>query len=303
MSLPDDLPVTVTAGSPPAGAGRDGWLRRPWARLIVMVVLFVLVSALLGGVNAAVEGVPVPALLVGLLSAAAAVWAYRKAVTLTEHRPVTELDPQQAGPGLRRGVLVGLALFTATITVIAVFGGYRITGWGSAGALVAAVGLMASVAVTEEILLRGIVFRLVEEMAGTWSALGFSAALFGVLHLVNPDATIWGAAAIAIEAGVMLAAAYLATGSLWVPIGVHFGWNLAQAGIFACTVSGSADASAGLFESTMNGSVLLTGGEFGPEASIVSVLVCLLASAFFLRLARRRGRLPVRRPAPSTLAG
>ena len=47
------------------------------------------------------------------------------------------------------------------------------------------------------------------------------------MHLLNPDATLWGATAIAIEAGFMLAACYAATRNLWVPIGLHFGWNFA----------------------------------------------------------------------------
>jgi membrane protease YdiL (CAAX protease family) len=282
--------------------GPAGRLRRPLARLIVMVVLFVLVSGLLNLLNTGVDGVPILALLVGLAGAAATVWVYRTAVRVTEHRPATELDPRTGSRDLRRGVLGGLALFGVTIGVIAAFGGYRITGWGSVGGLVAAVGLMACVAVTEEILLRGIVFRLVEEMTGTWVALACSAVLFGALHLVNPAATIWGAVAIAIEAGVMLAAAYLATGSLWLPIGLHLGWNLAQAGIFATTVSGSETGSDGLFHSAMSGATLLTGGEFGPEASIVAILTCSVASAYFLRLAHRRGRLPLRGSGAHSLA-
>jgi membrane protease YdiL (CAAX protease family) len=316
MSRPNELPeagiVPPSAQVPPAGSigstgstgvGAVGRWRRPWVRLIAMFALFVVVSGILNLINTGVSGVPVLALLLGLLGAAAAVWVYRKAVTAIEHRPVVELDPRTGRPALRNGVLLGLGLFLAVITVIAVFGGYRITGWGSFGALLAAVGVMACTAVTEEILLRGIVFRLMEEMTGTWAALIFSGVLFGFLHLLNPEATLWGAIAIALEAGGMLGAAYIATRSLWLPIGLHFGWNLAQGGIFATTVSGSKAGADGLFDSVMHGSHLLTGGSFGPEASIVSILATIVPTIYFLRLASRRGRIYSRRAVPSTLAG
>jgi membrane protease YdiL (CAAX protease family) len=265
-----------------------------WFRLVLMVVLFVLVSGVTNAVNTAVDGVPVLALLFGFLTAGASVWVYRKVVGYTEHRPVAELDPGNARSGLRNGFLLGLGLFTATITVIAIFGGYRITGWGSLGAAVSAIGLMACVAVTEEILLRGIVFRLIEEKAGTVGALVFSAVIFGGLHLINPEATVWGALAIAIEAGLMLGAAYVATRSLWLPIGLHLGWNLAEGGLFATTVSGSNSGETGLFHSVMSGSSALTGGSFGPEASIVAILACAVPTVYFLRLAARRGNLRAR---------
>ena len=262
-----------------------------WVRLIGMIVLFLLVTSATSAVNLAVDGIPVLALLLGLITAAAAVWVYRAAVRYTEHRPATELEPAEARSGLRTGFLLGLALFTATITVIAVFGGYRITGWGSLGAAVASFGLMSCVAVTEEILFRGVVFRLIEEKTGTRGALLFSAVLFGTLHLLNDGATVWGALAIAVEAGLMLGSAYVATRSLWLPIGLHLAWNFAEGGIFATTVSGSHEGETGLFHSALSGSTALTGGTFGPEASVVAILACAVPTVYFLRLAARRGHL------------
>ena len=280
--------------------GRAGELRRPWVRLIFMVILFIAYSGVTNMLNTAVAGVPVLALAVGLAGAGAALWMYRKAVVVTENRPATELKPAVAKSGLRTGALIGLLLFTVTIAIIAVFGGYRIVGWGSPAAAVTAIGVMACVAVTEEILFRGIVFRLVEEMAGSKAALAFSAILFGGLHLINPQATLVGALAIAIEAGLMLGAAYLVGRSLWLPIGLHFGWNLAEGGIFATTVSGSHAGDTGLFHSALSGPAVLTGGSFGPEGSIVAVLACAVPTLYFLRQARRRGNLRSRKVAVLT---
>ena len=68
----------------------------------------------------------------------------------------------------------------------------------------------------------------------------------------------------------MLAAAYAATRNLWVPIGLHFGWNFAAAGIFSAEVSGNGE-STGCWTASTSGPALLTGGEFGPEASLYTV--------------------------------
>lgn len=164
-------------------------------------------------------------------------------------------------------------------------------GWGSFGGAVAALGLMSCVAVAEELVFRGALFRIVEEIAGTWGALVVSGVLFGVLHLVNPHATVWGAVSIAVEAGLLFGAVYAATRSLWLPIGLHLGWNFAEGGIFGTTVSGSAHGPASLLRATVSGPAALTGGEFGPEAGVVAILVCGVPAVLFLRLAAKRGRI------------
>ncbi|WP_146113627.1 type II CAAX prenyl endopeptidase Rce1 family protein [Arthrobacter sp. MYb216] len=103
---------------------------------------------------------------------------------------------------------------------------------GTLDLLASIAGMMCAIAVSEEVFFRGVVFRLLRGRWGTAVALGASAILFGLVHLVNPDASLPGAFAIMIEAGIMLGAAYLATRSLWLAIGVHFGWNFATTGLF-----------------------------------------------------------------------
>ena len=233
-------------------------------------------------------------LILGLATAALAIVGYRWIVGRTEKREVIELARPGAVTGLRRGTLLGVGLFTAVIVNIAFLGGYHVHGWGSLGGAIALLGFMAAAAVTEELVFRGILFRIVEGRFGTWVALGVTAVLFGLAHLLNPHATLWGAIAIAIEAGAMLAAAYVATRSLWLPIGLHFGWNYAEGAIFGTDVSGS-NTPEGLLHATTSGPTLLSGGVFGPEASIYSVLAGTIVTIVFLWLARRRGHLVPRR--------
>ena len=131
-------------------------------------------------------------------------------------------------------------------------------------ALLAAINMAVLSAIGEEIIFRGVVFRIFEEMFGTFIALMVSAGFFGLIHMGNHGATVTSGAAIALEAGLLLAVSYAVVRNLWLPIGLHFGWNFAESGIFGSVVSGN--AFKGLFNTTLTGPDMLTGGKFGPEA-------------------------------------
>ncbi|GAB2518797.1 CPBP family intramembrane glutamic endopeptidase [Nocardiopsis aegyptia] len=265
-------------------------MRLLWQLLAVAAVAFLGGQGLL-----AVEDNPWLTLLLGLLVAVASVFVYRWVVRRTEKRAVTELAWTGATAATSWGTLLGVGLFALVIVNITFLGGYQVHGLGSPMSALALVGFMAGVAVTEEVMWRGVLFRVIEERAGTWLSLGLTGLAFGLVHMVNPHATLWGAIAIAIEAGGMLTAAYVATRSLWLPIGLHFGWNLAGSALFSTVVSGNGTPE-GLLDATMSGHVLVTGGEFGPEGSLYSVVFCVMATAVFMWTARRRGHIvPMRR--------
>ncbi|MEU9158608.1 CPBP family intramembrane glutamic endopeptidase [Streptomyces sp. NPDC048417] len=264
-------------------------MRLVWQLLAVSAVAFVGGQAL-----AAVEGNWLLTLVLGVLTAVAAVVVYRWVVRRTEHRPSTDVGRDGARAAFGRGALIGVVTFACVIANIAFLGDYTVHGTGSVTGAVGLVGFMAAAATTEELLFRGVLFRIVEERTGTWIALTSTGLLFGMMHLLNKDATLWGALAIAIEAGGMLGAAYAATRTLWLPIGLHFGWNFAESAIFGTEVSGNG-AQKGLLDASTSGAQLITGGEFGPEASVYSVLLGVLVTLAFLRLARRRGHLVPRR--------
>ncbi|QSB12830.1 CPBP family intramembrane metalloprotease [Natronosporangium hydrolyticum] len=233
-------------------------------------------------------------LVLGLATAVLALLVYAGMVRWTERRRPTEVALRPAAGATFRGLLIGVGMFAAVIATIAYLGGYRVEGWGSATGVLAIFGFMAAAAVTEEVIFRGILFRIVEEWIGTWNSLVLTGLIFGLVHLPNSNANLWGALAIAIQAGAMLAAAYAATRSLWLVIGLHFGWNFAAAGIFGVTVSGQEGAE-GLLRSVTSGPMLLSGGEFGPEASLYAVLAGALLTVVFMWLAHRRGNLVPRR--------
>jgi membrane protease YdiL (CAAX protease family) len=267
--------------------------RRIGLRLLVMLLVFAIVLVVSATINSAAAGNAVTALIFGALTATGGLLLYRFIVGRLEKRPVDEVAAATMAPQLLRWVGAGILLFAVTIVVIALFGGYRIAGWGSVGATIVTFGTMVGAAVAEELLFRGALFRLVEEWRGTWVALAVSGVLFGALHLLNSGATIWGAIAIAVEAGLMLGAAYTATRSLWVPIGLHFGWNFAESGLFGSAVSGTTGTH-GLLRGAATGSDVISGGSFGPEGSIVAMVVGTVVAVVLLRRAHRKG-LIVRR--------
>ncbi|MBE8522609.1 CPBP family intramembrane metalloprotease [Amycolatopsis sp. H6(2020)] len=262
-------------------------MRIVWQLLAVAAVAF-------AGQLAVAADVPWLTLVFGSLTAVLAVVVYRWVVRKTEHRAVTELAGPGAGRAVARGTLIGFALFAAVIANLALLGDYEVRGWGTVSGALGLVGFMAAAAVTEELLFRGILFRFAEKWTGTWLALVLTGLLFGLVHLFNAHASLWGALAIAIEGGGLLTAAYVATRKLWVPIGLHFGWNFAAAGLFGTEVSGNGTPQ-GLLDAATSGPSIITGGDFGPEGSLYSLLFCTLGTGAFLWLAHRRGRLVPRR--------
>ncbi len=258
---------------------------RPVPRLVLGLVWLVLVLGLSSALTSKLSGglAPVGSALVAL----AALAAYASFVRVLERRPATELATQALAREGAAGVAFGALLFSATIGVIALAGGYRVEGTHSLTVLPPMLAMAISSAVGEELLLRGLVFRITQELLGTWAALALSAALFGALHLLNPNATWLAAVAIALEAGVLLGAAFQATRRLWLPIGLHAGWNFTQGGVFGVSVSGN--EAVGLLQGSLSGPTWLTGGAFGAEASVIAVLVCVLGAAPLLALAVRRG--------------
>ena len=224
----------------------------------------------------------------GVIIIIAALLAYISFVRLVERRLLTELARRPAPAELALGIVIGALLFSATIGVIALLGYYRVVGVNN---WVLAAPIFANSLVSgvfEEILFRGLLYRITQESLGTWLALLISALIFGLLHLANPHATLVAGLAIAIEAGVMLAAAYLLTGRLWLSMGIHFAWNFTQGGIFGAAVSGQ--SATGILRSVLQGPALLSGGEFGAEASLVAVAVCGLLGAYLLARAWRAGK-------------
>lgn len=228
------------------------------------------------------------AILIGWSAAAFAVYSWF--VRLIERRPVTELALPGMGRELGIGLLVGFGLYTVSILVLMIMGIYRIVGYNPVSFMLTAIPMAVSAAVFEELLFRGVLFRIVEEWLGSWVALFVSSVVFGLVHLMNPAATMTGAIFIAVEAGILLGAAYMLTRRLWMSMGFHAAWNWTQSAVFSGVVSGS-DSDPGLIKPVIDGPDLLTGGQFGLEASIIAALFCTTTGVILTIMAVRRGNI------------
>lgn len=258
--------------------------------MIAAVFVLAPVLALQALVRALALPKPVRLPVMALVAIPAIYFALRAYVRLIERRGLNELAPQGALKQFALGLALGAVLFTTVAGVLHALGAFKITGGGPALQVLPNLIAMAAVSsFSEEVLVRGIIFRISEEALGSWLALLLSAALFGLGHLGNPHANVWSAAAIAIEAGILLGAAYMVTRSLWLPIGLHAAWNFTEAGVFGAATSGN--ELPGLLHSTTQGPEWLSGGAFGAEASVVAVVVCLIAGVALIALAVRRGQV------------
>jgi CAAX protease family protein len=270
--------------------GRWRWLRA----LAWLVLVFFLTAAGFGlPLQAAVDHFPPgnEALgLVGILLAdAAALGCYLLAVGLGEHRWATELAARPALPGLIAGALLGLLMMAVLIGTMVATGLYDITFAGAPAAW-KGLGLALQAAVTEELWMRALLFRLLWRAFGPVPAFAIAALVFAALHLANPGANVLAGATVAM-AGLMFCALYALTGQLWVPIGLHLAWNFAQGYLFGAAVSGT-DLGGSIAVSTARPSaaIWLTGGTFGPEASEFALILISAATISALVLARRAGR-------------
>ncbi|HEY8947562.1 MAG TPA: type II CAAX endopeptidase family protein [Rhizomicrobium sp.] len=222
-----------------------------------------------------------------LLGIAIMITIYRLLVQWTEKRGAVELAAHRAVPHFLIGAILGFGMFAVVIAIDVWLGGAHVQGFAGLAGLAFAFSTALLAGVAEEIIFRGTIYRLLEDGFGTLIAIALSGGLFGLIHAINPGATWASTTAIAVEAGILLAAAYLVTRSLWLAIGLHFGWNFTEGGIFGAAVSGG--KTHGLITTTFAGPDWLTGGKFGPEASLTAVAVCVAVAAILLVVAIRHG--------------
>lgn len=259
----------------------------PLFRLVAIVLLFGLVAA--------------PVVLVfhpahnvwASIEASWTIAALLFAAMVFVERVTTDRPPSAIGFDLARlpkdffcGAVLGAGLFSLVVLELWLLGCYRVVAVHPSWDLAVAALLLVVDAALEELLFRGVLFRLIEEWTGTWIALAVSAVAFGLVHAGNPGATWFSTLAIALEAGVLLAAAFVVTRNLWFPIALHFAWNFFEGPVFGSQVSGHTFLVSAIASRTV-GPPILTGGAFGPEAGLAAILTCSIAAIALLTIAKR----------------
>ena len=259
-----------------------------WILLFVFGAFFFLILYGLAQVVTMRPDVPWWRTVIAVIGTSAVILGiYELCIRIFEKRKATDLSLSVAAPDTGRGLLVGALYFLLVVGTMAAGRYYVIDSVQFDWQLqLEAFALFFIVAVGEEVLFRGIIFRLIDQQFNTIAALIVSALIFGVVHILNTNATWWSSLAIAIEAGVMLSVAYKYSGTLWLPIGIHWAWNYMQGNVLGFAVSGL-DAGESIFTPVITGPDFITGGEFGAEASVIAVFFGIVIS---LILALRRNR-------------
>ena len=223
-----------------------------------------------------------------VLTLLAAYMGYHPYVRLIEKRQVNELAPDGALKELGFGLLLGVGVVTTVIGLLWLTGTYQVDGFNPWMVLIPAAVANIPSGFVQEILFRGILFRISEESLGTWAALAISTVLFGLIHIFSSGATLFSTLSIMLEAGILLGAAYILTKRLWLAIGIHIAWDIAVDGIFGAGASAlSGKSMQGLIQARLMDPSLLSGGSQGVEASVVTLLVALMVGSFLTWLAWR----------------
>lgn len=228
-------------------------------------------------------------LLKGLFVSASCVLSYILFFKKYDKRTVTEFEAKGLAKNLIIGASIGFILQSLTILVIYLNGSYSVININPVSFILIPFALMFTVAIIEEILVRGIIFRIMEEKLGSYVSLTISSLLFGVLHLANPHSTLISSICIT-TAGFLMGAAFIYSRNLWMPIALHFAWNFTQSGIFGAITSGN-DKTKSLLEAKIQGPEFITGGAFGPEGSIQAIAFCAIGTIIMLILSRKQNKI------------
>jgi len=273
-------------------------LRSGWRFAVYVAVFVVALYATGAGLSLLIPG---PEVLTGqfaLLGLTAASYGVPAAVALAFMiRFVDQVPVLTYGVGFHtrwlgdagRGAAAGISMLALYSGGVVLTGTFRMRGPASEPSELAAAGAVGLIllvtAANEELIFRGYPLQALMAGIGIWPATVVMSALFAVGHLSNPNAT-WLGTANTFLAGILLCLAYVRTRSLWLPWGIHVGWNLGLGPIFGFPLSGLDLSSIWTVEVT--GAGWVTGGDYGPEGGILvtGVMVAALAVVGFTRWVR-----------------
>ncbi|MBU2676690.1 MAG: CPBP family intramembrane metalloprotease [Gammaproteobacteria bacterium] len=214
--------------------------------------------------------------------------------TLVDKRPFLTmgLRPEHVVRDVSTGLTIGTAWLGISVGVLVV------AGWASPqGQVVFSVGalLVAGVSVffnvlTQQLLVFGYVLQTIRAKAGLPIAVIASALLFSAIHSATFEGA-WIPPVNVLGAGLVFGLAYAIIGSLWLPIGIHFAWNMLLGPVLGLTISGTASLGLGWTALEIDGPIAFTGGSFGIEGGLIVTFTTLALTAILILLRiRRSGR-------------
>lgn len=274
---------------------RAGWrlAAQTWVYLILMFILTIPLGIVIFFVALHSDVIILFSALIGLFAVTASVFLARH---FLDRRSITSLGlalDRWTLVDLLAGIVITFLMMGAIYLALSLLGWLRFEGfaWQTdppgtvLGGLLVIFLAFVLVGWYEELLSRG--YHLQTLASGTnlfWGVL-LSSLVFGLLHILNPSAS-WVSTLGIVLAGLFLAAGYLATRQLWLPVGLHIGWNFFEGPVFGFPVSGMETYQ--LIHTSISGPELWTGGAFGPEAGLIVVPALALGTLLIWTYSRLR---------------
>lgn len=279
--------------SPDEARLRAGW--RLLIQILMMLVLSIVISIAFAPLLFSLQGTAIFFLgqIAELIAFTASIFLAR---IFLDRRSIASMGLRLDGR-VWKDILAGIGI--TFIMMALVFAAMSTAGWltfeGFAweaepitqvlGGTFAFLGIFILVGWNEELLSRGYHLQTIASGANLFWGVFLSSAVFGALHLGNPNAT-WISAAGIFFAGLFLAYGYLRTGQLWLSIGLHIGWNFFEGVVFGFPVSGLDIYP--LTRIQVQGPEMWTGGAFGPEAGLVILPALLVGAGLIFWYTRNR---------------
>ncbi|MCF8242363.1 MAG: CPBP family intramembrane metalloprotease [Melioribacteraceae bacterium] len=217
------------------------------------------------------------------------IWVYSLYTKGYERRKALEFSLNGFIGEFAGGAAIAFVVVTFVVALMYFMGYYQIEGINSYQNAIFMFFEQLDVAFIEELLFRLILFKLVEEFAGSWIAIAVQGILFGFAHFFNPNATLFTSLALVLAYSVLFGAGFMMTRRIWFVMGLHWSWNFFQAGIFGMPNSGNIQPS--LIAADINGPVWITGGAWGIEASYISIFILFVIGIIIYRKAKNRGQV------------
>lgn len=214
---------------------------------------------------------------------------YRLYARWIEKREAVEISRSKSLPEWGSGILISFGLVGFMVLLMALLGYYQVESMDSPEILIEAFVFFGMGAFVQVLAFRLVLYRLTEELLGSWLAFILIAVNFGVVHLANPDAGVWSPVSLVLG-DILLFAAFIFTRRIWLVWGIHWGWNFFQDGVFGMPNSGVMELPSWI-QPIIQGPDWITGGAFGIETSYIAVFLSVVVGSVILKAAMDKNQI------------
>lgn len=225
--------------------------------------------------------------LINYISVAVLLLSYSFLFRYYEKRKITELSLSRFTTDLTKGFGLGFALPSLVILILFLSGYYHFLSISGFSYFLAPLSFLVIAALLEDLFIRGLMLRTLENWIGTYWALLIVSLIEGQ-HMFNDNSSLVSLFGDVIW-GFTLGSIYIYSKRVWLPFFFHLGWNLSQP-FYGSNLSGLDDIGY-IIKAKFDGPVLLTGGVYGIEGSLISTLFLLITGIVFFYYSVKEGKI------------